>query len=159
MTLEDKQRLISGPPSLRAGRVTFVANNPNGTNTDPNTGNLTTDLEGDGWLYSLDYLTGGDGVGTEREGKYGGVALNLSGDDQLNDDDRISVNGVLKAPVGLDLGEGVISQPAIARLGPAIDIMYINGLKLKLPQIEPGGPFFNGHIDVVTDSPNPNLHA
>ena len=154
VTLGTNERLIGGPPQLRAGRLTFVANNPNGTNTDPDTGKLTTDLEGNGWLMSLDYLTGGDGVGTEREGNYGGVALNLSGDKQLNDDDRISVNGVLKAPIGLDLGEGVISQPAIARLGPAIDIMYINGLKLPLPQFEPGGPFFNGHIDVVTDSPN-----
>ncbi len=153
VTLGPNERLIGGPPQLRAGRVTFVANNPTGTNIDPDTNQLTTDLEGDSWLMSLDYLTGGDSVGTDREGDYGGVALNLSGDDQLNDDDRISVNGVLKAPVGLDLGEGVISQPAIARLGPAIDIMYINGLKLKLPQIEPGGPFFNGHIDVVTDSP------
>jgi hypothetical protein len=159
VTLGANERLISGPPQLRAGRLTFVDNNPTGTNINPDTGQLTSDLEGDGWLFTFDYLTGGDGVGTDRAGNYGGVALNLSGDDQLNDDDRISVNGVLKAPVGLDLGEGVISQPAIARLGPAIDIMYINGLKLKLPQVEPGGPFFNGHIDVVTDSPEGGLKA
>ena len=153
--LGPNERLIGGTPQLRAGRVTLVINNPNGIITDDKN-QLTPDLEGDSWLMSLDYLTGGDAVGTER-GVNGGVALNLSGDDMLNEDDMISVDGVLKAPVGLWLGDGVISQPAIARLGPAIDIMYINGLKLKLPQIEPGGPFFNGHIDVVTDSPdNPN---
>ena len=149
------ERLIGGSPQLRAGRVTLVLNNPTGTNVDPDDpSKLTADLEGDSWLMSLDYLTGGDGVGTERDVN-GGVALNLSGDDLLNEDDMLTVNGVLKAPVGLRLGEGTISQPAIARRGPAIDIMYINGLKLKLPQIEPGGPFFNGHIDVVTDSPGP----
>ena len=153
VTLGLNERLFGGSPQLRAGRLTFVANNPTGTNIDPDTKQLTTDLEGDGWLMSLDYLTGGDSVGTVREGDYGGVALNLSGDKLLNDDDRIDIDGELKAPIGLDLGEGVIAQPAIARLGPAIDIMYINGLKLPLPQIEPGGPFFNGHIDVVTDSP------
>jgi PilY1 beta-propeller domain len=155
VVLGPNERLIGGSPQLRAGRVTLVTNNPNGINTDTDTNQLTPDLEGDGWLMTLDYLTGSDAVGTER-GVNGGVALNLSGDDLLNEDDMISVNGVLKAPVGLRLGEGVISQPAIARLGPDIDIMYINGLKLKLPQIEPGGPFFNGHIDVVTDSPGPN---
>ena len=157
--LGDNVRFISGAPQLRAGRVTFVANNPTGTRTyvDKNKTLLTPDLEGDSWLMSLDYLTGGDGVGTDREGKYFGVAFNLNGDDVLDLNDAIKFSdSTYKAPVGLDLGEGDISQPAIARRGPYIDIMYINGLKLPWPQVQPGGPFFNGHIDVVTDSPNPD---
>ncbi len=33
--------------------------------------------------------------------------------------------------------------------------MFINGIILPLPPLPaPSGPFFNGHIDVETDSPN-----
>jgi len=147
--LPDNERLTGGQPQLRAARLSFVSSNPVGTNTLDN-GQLNPDLEGDSWLMSLDYLTGGDSTGTPRASANGGVALNLNGDIDLNELDMI---GGVTPPVGLQLGEGSVSQPAIARLGPTIDMMFINGLKLPLPQIEPGGPFFIGHIDVVVDSP------
>jgi len=149
VSLPENERLIGGPPQLRAARLSFVTSNPVGTNTLDN-GQLNPDLEGDSWLMSLDYLTGGDSTGTPRASVNKGVALNLNGDLVLDEKDMI--DGVTP-PVGLQLGEGSVSQPSIARLGPSIDMMFINGLKLPLPQVEPGGPFFLGHIDVVTDSP------
>jgi len=149
VTLPDNERLIGGTPQLRAARLSFVTSNPVGNNTLDN-GQLNPDLEGDSWLMSLDYLTGGDSTGTPRALINHGVALNLNGDTLLDEQDMI--DGVTP-PVGLRLGEGSVSQPAIARLGPSIDMMFINGLDLPLPQVEPGGPFFIGHIDVVVDSP------
>ena len=147
--LPDNERLTGGQPQLRAARLSFVTSNPVGINTLAN-GQINPDLDGDSWLMSLDYLTGGDSTGTPRATANGGVALNLNGDTVLDEGDMI--DGVTP-PVGLQLGEGSVSQPAIARLGPTIDMMFINGLKLPLPQVEPGGPFFIGHIDVVVDSP------
>jgi Tfp pilus tip-associated adhesin PilY1 len=147
--LPANERLTGGPPQLRAARLSFVSNNPLGTNTFDD-GALNPDMEGDNWLMSLDYLTGGDSVGTPRASFNKGVALNLNGDTLLDAQDMI--DGVTP-PVGLQLGEGSVSQPIIALLGPSIDMMFINGLKLPLPQVEPGGPLFNGHIDVVVDSP------
>jgi len=149
--LPNNDRLVGGAPQLRAARLTFITTNPIGVNTDPDTGDLDPDLEGDSWLMSLDYLTGGDSIGTERAYANHGVAFNLNRDLVLDEEDYIS--SVSKPPVGLRLGEGAISQPTLASLGPNVDKMFINGLILPLPQIEPGGPFFNGHIDVVTDSP------
>jgi hypothetical protein len=66
----------------------------------------------------------------------------------------------LRAPVGLNLGDGTISQPVLARLTGGTDVMYINGLRLPLSIIPPDiGPFLVGHIDVHTDNPNssPNI--
>jgi hypothetical protein len=147
--LPANERLTGGAPQLRAARLSFVTNNPLGTNTFDD-GALNPDLEGDNWLMSLDYLTGGDSVGTQRASVNKGVALNLNGDTLLDEKDMI--DGVTP-PVGLQLGEGSVSQPTIALLGPSIDMMFINGLELPLPQVEPGGPLFNGHIDVTVDSP------
>jgi len=151
--LPENERLIGGAPQLRAARLSFVTSNPVGTNTLDN-GQLNPDLEGESWLMSLDYLTGGDSTGTPRASANQGVALNLNADDVLDENDMINDNGNYIPPVGMLLGSGSVSQPTIARLGPSIDMMYINGLKLPLPQIEPGGPFFNGHIDVTVDSPS-----
>ncbi len=49
------ERLL-GTPFVRAGRVQFVSNNPTGLNCGTRT------LEGDSWVMSLDYATGGDGT-------------------------------------------------------------------------------------------------
>ena len=125
-------------PSLRAGRVSIVTTNPLGTNGED-------DLDGDSWLMSLFYLTGGDG---------NEVTFNLSGDAALDVDDRFTVDNTLVPPTGISLGDGIISQPAIVRVADGIDMVFINGLRLPLPQIFQGGPFLNGHIDVHTDGPN-----
>lgn len=132
---------VLGTPSLRAGRVSVVTSNPIGTNGDP-------DLDGDSWLMSLYYLTGGDGDD---------VSFNLSGDSILNADDRFTVDGLSIPPTGISLGDGMISQPAIVRVADGIDMVFINGLRLPLPQVLQSGTFLNGHIDVETDSPTQDL--
>ncbi|MEN8108374.1 MAG: PilC/PilY family type IV pilus protein [Pseudomonadota bacterium] len=129
---------VLATPSLRAGRVSVVTTNPVGTDGEP-------DLGGDSWLMSLFYLTGGDG---------NDVTFNLSGDAVLNADDRFTVSSVSVPPVGVSLGDGIISQPAIVRVADGIDMVFINGLRLPIPQVFEGGPFLSGHIDVETDSPN-----
>jgi hypothetical protein len=133
------ERLL-GRPSLRGGRLTFVTTNPGGLTLDEN---CITELKGNSWLMSFDYRTGTDN---------GLVALDLNGDgllDQTGDLDKIDDS----IPVGIKLGPGNISQPTIANLGGDIDVMYINGLILTIPEFLPPGPFLNGHIDVQTDSP------
>ena len=128
---------------IRAGRISVVSSTPLGPNS---TG---TDLVGDSWLISLNYLTGGDS---------GEVVFNLNGDSYKDDLDKINIGTDatpdLHPPVALYLGDGNISQPVIARLTGGTDIMYINGLRMPLPSVDPvDGPFLTGHIDVHTDSP------
>jgi hypothetical protein len=144
VVLPNSGERVLGPVQVRAGRVTMLSSNPMGT--DPN----SVDLVGDSWLISLDYFTGDDG---------NEVAFNLNGDAEKNDLDKVDVGGGvtpdLRPPVALHLGDGNISQPRIARLEGGTDIMYINGLRLPLRQLEPlGEPFLTGHIDVDTDSPS-----
>jgi hypothetical protein len=131
---------VSAPTRIRAGRLTVVTSNP---------GVLKSAEEpfaiGESYLMSLNYLTGGD---ANNE-----VVFNMNSDDDLTDLDKVSVSGVLHAPVGIRMGDGNISQPTIARLGAGSDIMFINGLRLPLPEDTPQGAFLNGHIDVETDSP------
>ena len=137
------ERLI-GTPFVRAGRIQFVTSNPTGLNCGERT------LEGDSWVMSLDYVTGGDGNNT--------VVYNLNNDLVLDDGDTVAVTvggeSVNKAPVGLGLGEGNISQPTFARLRLGTDKMFINGLILSFPPISNPGEILGGHIDVETDSPN-----
>jgi hypothetical protein len=134
---------ILGPMQVRAGRASVMSSTPLGTPA-------TDDLIGDSWLISLSYYDGGDA---------GEVAYNLNGDTEKDNLDMVNIGTSgspdLRFPVALHLGDGNISQPALARLTGGTDIMYINGLRLPIPIITPDeGPFLTGHIDVHTDSPN-----
>jgi hypothetical protein len=141
------ERLV-GVPFPRAGRLQFVTTNPTGLICGERT------LEGDSWVMSLDFLSGGDG---------NTIVYNLDGGN-LNEDDAIGVDtdgdGIVekKPPVGLNLGPGNISQPAFARLDKDVDKMYINGLILAVPIPGPG-PLLGGHLDVETDSPTDGVIA
>jgi|GEM_PF-712998 len=148
VALPANERVI-GPPLLRAGRITVMTTNPTGTTTETD-GTLTTDLEGDSWLTSLYYLTGGDNDE---------IFMNLNNDGALDDSDKVDISSSgtpdLRIPVAVNMGDGNISQPALARIGPGADVLYINGLRLSLPQNNTsGGALLSGHIDVDTDSPN-----
>jgi hypothetical protein len=129
------ERLV-GAPFVRTGRVQFVTTNPTGLIcTGPD-----RQLVGDSWIMSLNFTTGEDA---------NVVVYNLNGDSVLDDSDKVGG----KAPVGLHLGPGNISQPVLARLSSGIDKMYINGLILQIPLLPKPGPLLNGHIEVQTDSP------
>ena len=138
VTLPNCGERLVGAPFIRAGRVQFVTHNPTGLNCG------TTQTRGDSWVMSLDFLTGGDG---------NDIVYNLNGDSTLDNNDSVLLSGVYKAPIGLHLGPGNISQPAFARLKLGTDKMFINGVLLPLPNIPPPGPLFGGHIDVTVDSP------
>ncbi|MGB7933449.1 MAG: PilC/PilY family type IV pilus protein, partial [Gammaproteobacteria bacterium] len=142
------ERMI-GTPFVRAGRIQFVTSNPTGLNCGERT------LEGDSWVMSLDYVNGGDGENT--------VVYNLNDDLILDDGDTVPYNvggdTVNKAPVGLGLGEGNISQPTFVRLRLGTDKMFINGLILAFPPISNPGEILGGHIDVETDSPTNGVIA
>ncbi len=141
---------ILGPVQVRAGRISVLSNTPLGT--DP----ASTDLIGDSWLLSLSYYSGED----DDE-----VVFNLNGDSDKNSLDMVDVSTGgspdLRPPVGLNLGDGNISQPALARLSGGTDVMYINGIRLPLQTLEQAvdEPFLTGHIDVHTDSPNSSTLA
>ncbi|MGB7934194.1 MAG: hypothetical protein WCH04_18610, partial [Gammaproteobacteria bacterium] len=145
-----------GTPFVRAGRIQFVTSNPTGLNCGERT------LEGDSWVMSLDYLTGGDGA-TLRDLE-NTIVYNLNGDLDLSDPGDTVLNTVSsdppnKAPVGLSLGEGNIAQPTFARLRLGTDKMFINGLILAFPPISNPGEILGGHIDVETDSPTNGVIA
>jgi len=149
------ERMI-GTPFVRAGRIQFVTNNPTGLHCGERT------LEGDAWVMSLDYVTGGDGA-TLRDLE-NTIVYNLNDDLALSDPGDTVLNTVSsdppnKAPVGLGLGEGNISQPTFARLRLGTDKMFINGLILSFPPIANPGEILGGHIDVETDSPTNGVIA
>jgi hypothetical protein len=149
VTLPNCGERMIGTPFVRAGRIQFITTNPTGLNCGQRT------LEGDSWVMSLDYLTGGDGNNT--------VVYNLNNDDVLDDGDTVPYTVasklVNKAPVGLGLGQGNISQPTFARLKLGTDKMFINGLILAFPPIANPGEILGGHIDVETDSPTNGVIA
>lgn len=134
------ERLV-GSPFVRAGRVQFVTTNPTGPT--PNCG--TNNSDGDSWVMSLDYVQGTDNSK---------IVYNLNNDQLLDNGDAVQVSGVDKAPVGLNLGPGNISQPTFARLRAGVDKMFINGIQLPIREFPTSADIPGGHIDVVTDSPN-----
>jgi len=125
---------LTGAPFIRAKRLQFVTTNPTGLDCDG------SNVAGDSWMMSLDYLTGSSA---------NKVVFNLNGDTKLNALDTAS--GV--PPVGISLGEGNIAQPVFVRLRDGIDKMFVNGLILPVPPVTTPGPLLFGHIDVITDSP------
>ncbi len=134
---------VVGPPQLRNSRMIVVTSNPLG-NSDG------SDLIGDSWLMSVNFLTGGDN---------NAIVLNLNGDGDLNTGDAVDISATstpdLRAPVGLHLGDGNISQPTLASVSSGIDAIFINGLRMPLPIIQQvDGPLLAGHLDVETDSPD-----
>ncbi|RCX29880.1 pilus assembly protein [Thioalbus denitrificans] len=142
--LPDSGERLLGNPQLRAERLQFITTN--------------TAVDGvDSWLMGLDWLSGSDGDYPKE------VMYDLNQDGLLNDSDKVAVdlngNGVttdpedgLFAPVALNLGDGNLSQPTIARIGGGVDIHYINGLRLPAPESN-FGPILGGLIDVTTDTP------
>ncbi len=134
---------VVGPPQLRNSRMIVVTSNPLGTSGG-------SDLAGDSWMMSVNYLSGGDN---------NVVVLNLNGDADLNAADVVDIGSVddpdLRAPVGLHLGDGNISQPTLASITSGVDAIFINGLRMPLPIIpQVKGPLLAGHLDVETDSPS-----
>jgi len=143
VSLPNTGERVVGPPQLRNSRMIVVTTNPLGVGG-------ATDLVGDSWMMSLNYLTGGDN---------NTIVLNLNGDGELNTDDAVDISGTatpdLRAPVGLHLGDGNISQPTLASITSGIDAIFINGLRMPLPIIQQvDGPLLTGHLDVETDSPD-----
>jgi hypothetical protein len=134
------ERLV-GSPFVRAGRIQFVTTNPTGPT--PFCGERS--LPGDSWVMSLDYLQGSDN---------NKIVYNLNGDGILDNGDAVTVSGVYKAPVGLSLGPGNISQPTFARLKAGVDKMFINGIQLPVAELDDPADILAGHIDVVVDSPD-----
>jgi hypothetical protein len=134
---------VVGPPQLRNSRMIVVTSNPLGASSG-------SDLIGDSWLMSVNFLTGGDN---------NAIVLNLNGDGDLNAGDAVDISATstpdLRAPVGLHLGDGNISQPTLASVSSGIDAIFINGLRMPLPIIQQvDGPLLAGHLDVETDSPS-----
>lgn len=131
--LPDTGERVLGSVQLRAERIQLITTN--------------TTVDGiESWLMGLEWLTGGDGAPPKD------IMYDLNQDGVLNDSDKVSAGGTAYPPVGLNLGDGNLSQPTIARVSGGVDIHYINGLRLPAPAPS-SGPIIGGLIDVTTDSP------
>ncbi len=122
------ERLL-GHPQLRGGRLQFVTTIPSATGAVS-------------WLIELDYESGGDS---------GSIIFDLDGNSVLDSGDNITVASVEKRAVAKELGAGILSQPAIARIDNGTDSKIINGLLLSFDPPCTGG-LEGGHIDVLIDT-------
>jgi hypothetical protein len=136
------ERLL-GRPQIRADRLQFITNNP------------TYDLESAeyqsaNWINQLSLASGGSLqppkalYDLDRSGKLDGgdAYIDTSGADPIS-----------YYPLGLNLGPGIISQPAFARVTTDIDAVFINGvIMLPPPESDPNLIQGGGDLDVTTDS-------
>jgi len=136
LTLPGHGERLTAAPQLRNGRLLVVTTNPA--------------ERGDNWLMSMDYLRGDDAARS---------IFDLNGDARLDDNDTVNT-GTRTAPrqraaIGLHLGSGTLSQPALARLGPGVDVLYINGLRIPVaPERSDSRPLLYGHLDVIGNTPS-----
>lgn len=139
------ERLL-GRPQVRADRLQFITNNP------------TYDFDSVGyqsanWINQLSLASGGS-LQPNPKSLYD---LDRSG--KLDEGDAYieTIDGVeLKYfPLGLNLGPGIISQPAFARVTTDVDAVFINGvIMLPPPESDPNVIQGGGDLDVTTDSPD-----
>lgn len=138
---------------IENGRFYFTSHNPLVSTTPPGT---TTPVKGENWLMELDYLTGG------AENR---PFLDLSGDVQINDSDRIkyiatdpevvvtpskldtpilTTDGI---PVGKFISIGQLSQPILVQLLTLNDTLFNQNPDIVVPTVNLGQGVDGGHFD------------
>ncbi len=134
--LPDTGERLLGHPQLRGGRLELISTTPTLTSAN-------------NWLINLDYLSGGDA---------GNILYDLNNNLVLDNTDKVTVSAVSRTPIAINLGEGYLSQPSIARLEKGTDILFINGLIIDTGTTASPctgactGGILAGHIDVDTDT-------
>ena len=138
------ERLL-GRPQVRADRLQFITNNP------------TYEIDSGGyqsanWINQLSLASGGSLQPPKP-------LYDLDRSGKLDDGDAYveTVDGEVLSyfPLSLNLGPGIISQPAFARVTTDIDAVFINGvIMLPPPKSDPNLIQGGGDLDVTTDSPS-----
>ena len=137
------ERLL-GRPQVRADRLQFITNNPT-YDID------SVEYQSANWINQLSLASGGS-----LQPPKALYDLNRSG--VLDEGDAfvetVSGESMSYYPVGLNLGPGIISQPAFARVTTDIDAVFINGVIMRPPpESDPNLIQGGGDLDVTTDSP------
>jgi hypothetical protein len=146
------ERVLGEGSFIENGRFYFTATNPAVTTRITGT---DTYVPGENWLMELDYVTGG----TTNQ-----PFLDLSGDIQLDDADRIKyiasdtiptgkvvgdpILGTDGIPVGKFISIGVLSQPILVQLITLNDTLFNQNPDVFVPNLKPDRGVEGGHFDV-----------
>lgn len=145
VNLPREGEMLLGRPQVRADRLQFITTNPT-YEFD------SISYQSANWINQLSLASGGS-----LQPPKSLYDLDRSG--KLDDGDLYieTVGGEARRyfPLGLNLGPGIISQPAFARVTTDIDAVFINGvIMLPPPKSDPNLIQGGGDLDVTTDSPS-----
>ncbi len=134
------ERVIGEGSFIENARFYFTAFNPTIANAIPSTSSI---VDGEAWLMELDYLTGG----TKNL-----PFLDLSGNVQLNNDDRIKYIATDTIPTGSVAGDPILTTDGIA-VGKFISIGLLSQpILVQLTTLN--DTFFNQNPDIIVPIPN-----
>lgn len=144
------ERLL-GRPQVRADRLQFITNNP--TYEFDSVGYQSAN-----WINQLSLASGGS-LKSPNSLAFDKPLYDLDRSGELDAGDAfvetVGENVFTYFPLGLNLGPGIISQPAFARVTTDVDAVFINGvIMLPPPESDPNIIQGGGDLDVTTDSPN-----
>lgn len=138
-------RVVGDGSFIENGRFYFTTTNPTVSNTVQ-----ASTVMGENWLMELDYLTGG----TKNN-----PFLDLSGNQILNDDDRVKLLSATPItpdtttdgiPVGKFIGIGVMSQPVLVQLTSLNNTLFNQNPDVTIVPVVlgTGAGVTGGHFDV-----------
>jgi hypothetical protein len=138
------ERVLGDGSFIENARFYFMSTNPTISTTV-----LSSTIKGQNWLMELDYLSGG-----AKNSPF----LDLSGDHQLDNNDRVKNSATPPAPVmttdGIAVGKvletGVMSQPILVQLSSLNNTLFNRNPDIIIPpvELETGHGVTGGHFDV-----------
>lgn len=140
-------KVVGDGSFIESGRFYFTAHNPTVSNTVQ-----SSTVMGESWLMELDYLSGG-----AKNTPF----LDLSGNQILNDDDRVKDAATPRAPIlttdGVPVGKfvsiGVLSQPILVQLTSLNNTLFNQNPDVTIVPVVlgTGAGVTGGHFDVDID--------
>ena len=143
VALPASEKVVGDGSFIEGGRFYFTAHNPTVSTTV-----AASTVKGESWLMELDYLSGGT-----RNSPF----LDLSGDQILDNDDRVknsasppapdlTTNGI---PVGKFISIGVLSQPILVELDSLNNTLFNQNPDVVIVPLSPdaGAGVAGGHFD------------
>jgi hypothetical protein len=138
------ERVLGEGSFIENARFYFTSNNPT-----ISTAVQSSVVKGESWLMELDYLTGGAN---------NNPFLDLSGNHQIDNDDRVKNSATPPAPVlttdGIAVGKvllkGVMSQPILVQLSSLNNTLFNQNpdITIVAVELETGAGVTGGHFDV-----------
>lgn len=138
------ERVVGEGSFIENARFYFTSSNPT-----VSTAVQSSTIKGESWLMELDYLTGG-----AKNTPF----LDLSGNHQIDNDDRVKDSATPPAPVlttdgiavGKVLQKGVMSQPILVQLSSLNNTLFNQNpdITIVAVELETGAGVTGGHFDV-----------